>query len=79
MNITELRVEIIRKYGTQNKFAEEIGWHRNKMSKMMRGKYIPDLDEVIFISDKLHLDETRFIEIFLCKKLPNGNKLGEVV
>lgn len=73
MNVMELKLEIIKKFGTQNRFAEEIGWHKNKISKMMHGKYTPDLDEVIFISEKLCLDEKRFFEIFLGKKLPNGN------
>lgn len=74
MNTTELKLEIIKQFGTQYKFAEALGWHKNKISRMMQGKYIPDLNEVMFISDKLHLNEERFFEIFLNKKLPNGNK-----
>lgn len=73
MNTTELRVEIIRKFNTQAELAKELGWTENKMSKMMQGKYIPDLNEVISIADKLSLESGRFLEIFLDKKLPYGN------
>lgn len=72
MDRTELRIEILRKYGTQSAFAKEIGWNVNKLSKMMQGKYVPDLDEVVFIAEKLKFDEKRFCQIFLPKKSPNG-------
>lgn len=74
MNRVELKVDIIRKFGTQAAFAKEIGWNENKLSKMMQGKYTPDLDEVICITEKLGLEENRFLTIFLDKKSPNGNK-----
>ncbi len=72
MNRVELRVDIIRKFGTRGNFAKEIGWTENKLSKMMQGRYTPDLDEVICIADKLGLEEGRFLTIFLDKKSPNG-------
>ena len=52
MNRVELRVDIIRKFGTQGNFAKELGWTENKLSKMMQGRYTPNLDEVICIAEK---------------------------
>jgi DNA-binding helix-turn-helix protein len=65
MNLSRLKGEIIAVYGTQKAFAEAIGWHKNKVSKMICGRYKPNTDEVSAISDKLHLTETQFCNIFL--------------
>ena len=72
MNINELRAEIVRIRGTQDKFAESINWHRNKVSKMMNGKYVPNVDEAGAIANELNLSERKIIEIFLNNKSPNG-------
>lgn len=79
MNKAELRYEIIRKFNTQAEFAKELGWTENKMSKMMQGKYIPDLNEVINIAEKLSIGSSRFLEIFLDKKSPYGESGSEAV
>lgn len=78
MNRVELRVDIIRKFGTQGNFAKELGWTENKLSKMMQGRYTPNLDEVICIAEKLGLEEKRFLTIFLDKKSLNGDKTKKV-
>lgn len=65
MDTKRLRVEIVAEYGTQTAFAEAIGWHKNKVSKIIRGRYKPDIDEVAKITETLHLDERRYCAIFL--------------
>lgn len=75
MNCARLRGEIVAKYRTQNAFADAIGWHKNKVTRMLTGKYFPDTDEVSKMASMLDLDENRFCEIFLDKKSPNGDFL----
>lgn len=72
MDLCRLRGEIVAEYRTQTAFADAIGWHKNKVTKMLTGKYKPDTDEVAEITDLLHLDASKFCEIFLPGKSPNG-------
>lgn len=74
MNIDRLRGEIVARYRTQRAFADCIGWHPNKLSKMMQGKYRPDTDEVASITSALNLSERQFCDIFLTRKSPNGDE-----
>ena len=75
MNINKLRGEIVEHYKTQIAFANAIGWHKNKLSRMMQGKYKPNTDEVAQIAIALGLDEKRFCTIFLPCKSTNGEKM----
>lgn len=67
MQLLELKGAIVAKYGTQGKFAKEIGWTDNKMSRLVQGSYKPNTDEVVRIIDKLELDEAQYLRIFLRK------------
>lgn len=72
MNIRRLKGEIIATYGTQNAFAGAMNWSINKVSRMMRGKYKPDTDEVAKIVGSLNLTAQKYYEIFLPSISPNG-------
>ena len=76
MDLYRLRGEIVAEYRTQTAFADAIGWHKNKVTKMLTGKYKPDTDEVAEIADLLHLDASKFCDIFLPKISPNGEFRG---
>lgn len=65
MNTNKLRGEIVASFKTQYAFADAIGWHRNKVSRMLCGKYKPDTDEVASIARILGLDEQKYCAIFL--------------
>lgn len=65
MNIDVLRGKIHEKCKTGGRFAESMGWHPNKVSAMLNGKYIPDVDEAAQIATRLDLTEATFCEIFL--------------
>lgn len=73
MDVRRLRGEIAAVYKTQAAFADAIGWHKNKVSKMLCGGYKPDTDEVAVIADALDLNERRYCDIFLPRKSPNGD------
>lgn len=77
MDVRRLKAEIVAEYGTQTAFSQAIGWHQNKVSKVIRGHYKPDTDEVARIADVLRLDERRYCDIFLPKKSPNGDRGNE--
>lgn len=77
MNVNRLRGEIVAEYKTQTAFAEAIGWHKNKVSKMLCGLYKPDTDEVSLIASVLRLDERKYCDIFLPAKSPNGDEAKE--
>lgn len=73
MNICRLRGEIVTIFKTQSAFANAIGWHKNKVTNMLSGKYKPDTDEVAKMALLLNLDEPKFCDIFLSQKSPNGD------
>lgn len=73
MDCNRLRGEIVAKFRTQTAFAKAIGWHQNKVSKLVLGEYKPDTDEVALIADVLALDKIKFCNIFLPKMSPNGD------
>ena len=72
MDLCRLRGEIVAEYRTQTAFADAIGWHKNKVTKLLTGKYKPDTDEVAEITDLLHLDASKFCDIFFPRESPNG-------
>ena len=73
MDMCILLGEIVAEFRTQSAFASAIGWHKNKVTRMLTGKYKPNTDEVAIIADLLQLDEPKFCDIFLTKKSPNGD------
>jgi hypothetical protein len=43
-----LKAEIVRRFGTQGKFAKAIGWEENKLSLVINGWVPPEKDRVLF-------------------------------
>lgn len=74
INADLLRGVIFTKYKTQAAFAESIGWHRNKVSALLNGAYIPDVDEAAMIFDDTQMTLEQYVSIFLTRKSPNGDK-----
>lgn len=71
MNLQRLKGEIIAVYGSQLAFSKAVGWHKNKVSKMLCGKYKPNTDEVADIVLALRLTEQQYWNIFLPFLSPN--------
>lgn len=65
MNTSMLKGEIVAKYGSQREFSKVIGWDKNKMSRLMTHKYIPDVAEASMIGNALELSADRMAQIFL--------------
>lgn len=79
MNLDKLRGKIVEKFGSQKSFSMAIGWHENKVSAVLTGKYILDVDEAAEVAERLSLTSREYLDIFLIKKSPNGDKTGEVI
>lgn len=79
MDLDKLRGKIAEKFGSQKAFSRAIGWHENKVSAVLTGKYILDVDEAARVAERLSLTSSEYLDIFLVKKSPNGDKAGEVL
>ena len=65
MNRSELRSKVFGKFKTQKAFANAINWPEQKVSKLLNGDYVPDVDQASDISNVLNLNEGDFCAIFL--------------
>lgn len=74
MDLNRLRGEIVATYGSQSAFAQHISWHKNKVSRLLNGQYKPDTDDVAIFVEALNLTPEKFVDIFLPKISPNGDK-----
>ncbi|MBR0341056.1 MAG: helix-turn-helix transcriptional regulator [Oscillospiraceae bacterium] len=67
MDTNEFKSIIISKFGSQKNFAEAIGWTENKVSAIIKHKYVPDLEEAELAGDLLCTSLDQFVNIFLPK------------
>ncbi len=65
MDAVLLRDRIIKKYNNQSVFAREVKWSDSKVSSMLRGKYVPNVDEAAVICEALEMPENVYRDIFL--------------
>jgi hypothetical protein len=65
MNIDIMRGAIAEMFKTNGLFAVAMGWHKNKVSAMLNGRYVPDVDEAAMMAHVLRLNEEKFCQIFL--------------
>lgn len=64
MNTKRLKGEIVAVYGTQLAFGKDLGWSKNKVTRMVRGQYLPDIEEVAQIKRLLGLNTQQIEAIF---------------
>lgn len=74
MQLTALRRRIYGAFETQKAFATALGWHPNKLNKLLTGKYLPDVDEADAISKLLRLTNEEHCSIFSRIESPIGDK-----
>ena len=65
LNGNELKGKIVSRYGSCTAFSEAVGWDKSKISRYIKGKRIPDLEDVKTISLALNLNLQEFKNIFL--------------
>ena len=64
MDTMMLKSAIYRKYRTITDFSKAIGWSSSKMSRLLGGRYLPDVVEATAISTLLDLQTDEFMKIF---------------
>ena len=64
MQNNALRGLIFSKYKSINEFSKEIGWHRNKASRIINGNRDPNATEMIQLANHLNMTLEIFIPIF---------------
>lgn len=68
----ELRGIIYAKYGTITALSKKMEWDKNKIGKILRGSYVPNINECAELADALEMGQQKFCDIFLPQKSPNG-------
>ena len=69
--IIELSGLIHGKYEKEKQLADELGWPRQRLNKIVNGKKEPDLEEVAALAGKLDKSVGDMVCIFLRSKSPN--------
>lgn len=67
----ELNSLIHGQFPNQAKFAEAIGWRRQRLNKIVNGDKQPSIEEVREIADGLGVPFMMVCNFFLSKKVPN--------
>lgn len=70
--VYELRGMIYSKYESEAQCARELGWPRQKLSKITNGNKEPDIDELFQLSKALGCAIDDLVDIFLKHKSPIG-------
>ena len=68
--INELRGLIYSRYNSEAQLANELGWTRQRLNNITNGLKMPDLDEVVALSEKLDLPVDDTVQLFLRHKSP---------
>jgi hypothetical protein len=56
-----------RKFRTRTEFGKAMEWSRDKASKLLREKYVPDVNEANRIREVCDMTDAEYKEIFLCR------------
>jgi plasmid maintenance system antidote protein VapI len=65
MDCINLRGAVMSKYKTIGEFANEIGWNRNKASRIVNGVQDPDIEDIQKITKVLGIESKDvFLNIF---------------
>lgn len=70
--IIELSGLIYSKYAKECQLADDLGWTRQRLNKIVNGKKEPDLEEVAALAEKLGQPVGEMVLLFLRQKSPNG-------
>ena len=69
MNITELKVEILRNGYTIPSFAKAIGMGKKTLYAKLEGKSAFSQTEIVAIRNSLNLTDSRLLEIFFAQQV----------
>ncbi len=69
--VYELRGVIYSQFKNESECARSMGWDRQKLSKITNGNKVPDISELVQLSQTLGLSLDALAKIFLKSKSPN--------
>lgn len=64
MNTKTLKGLVLKKFFTISAFADNVGWKRNKASRIINGIQEPSIPDIVVIAGALDLNEREFFDIF---------------
>lgn len=76
IDTNRLRGAIYRSYPSQNAFIADLMWPKNKLGDILKGTRIPDIVDCEKMSNKLHLSQDEFWDIFLPDLSPFRDRAG---
>lgn len=68
----ELKSLIYGKYNNQSELSRHLGWSKQRLSRIVTGQKMPDVEELNELSAALDEPVENMIHIFLREKSPNG-------
>lgn len=77
MQSYELKGLIYSKYDNQSALSERLGWTRQRLSRIVTGQKMPDVEELNELSVALDVPVDNLIHIFLRSKSPNGQRAAK--
>ena len=64
MVMYNLKGMAISKYGSCVKFADAMGWNRNKADRILNGKQDPSLRDIKIMCDKMEIPKDAIVPLF---------------
>ena len=61
MQTNILRGEIVAKFGTLCAFSKALNWHKNKLSRLMTAKYLPNINETAKMAELLEITHENYM------------------
>jgi len=61
----KLRGAIYSKFKSASACASVMGWHKQKLSKVINGQYVPNVDEIKEIAKVCQMSNAEFDVVFL--------------
>ena len=71
MIVTNIRGAVLNRFKSYTEFAEVLGWPKQRLSKIITGKKIPNVNEIAEMADGLDMTINGVAEFFLTSKSPN--------
>lgn len=72
IDLNLLKGLIYSRYGSQTAISNSLGWGKNKIGKILKGKVKPSIDDCYHLYIALNLSKEEYISIFLPFLTPNG-------
>lgn len=73
-NTNKLRGWIYESYPSYNALAQQMGWSRQRLGRLVNCEVDPTLSDVASLAECINRPVGELVEFFLASQLPKGNK-----